>query len=415
MSTSPSTECPRCGLAVPLGTATCPVDGTPLVEDLLPGGFAATTLRRPVGPNIGEGLEPTLARRDPLIGQNLGEYFVEELIGVGGMGLVYRGLQPVIGKPVAIKILRPEISDSPSHVERLLAEARAVNAVRHRGIIDIFNFGQLPDGRQYLVMEFLQGKALDEYIFERGVLVPAEAVSLLEEIASALSAAHEAGVVHRDLKPNNIFLVKQGSSQYVKLLDFGLAKQTTPHATTPQTHSGLVVGTPEYMAPEQARGEAIGPKTDLYALGVMAFQMLTGQLPFNAGSPMEFLVQHLEYAPPKVTELMPDVLDELSDLVDQMLLKRPEDRPSSADQVRRELRRISRLLPQDVTYVGPEKSAPTDALRKDSAGGVIVSPSLTARRSLERPAPRPLRDRADTPTAQGAPRPGGTSQTPSAA
>jgi len=386
MNAAPSIECPACGLAVPFGTAICPEDGTPLLVEengrsvrsglrpalpgqavTLPGapaGLRPADMPTPVGtPRPGvEAEPPPLAAapkvktvlRDPLIGVMLGEYKVEERVGLGGMGLVYRGVQPLIRKSVAIKVLRPEICDSASHVERLLAEARAVNAIRHRGIIDIFSFGKTPDGRQYLVMEFLDGVALDTHITNRGVLAPTEAVSILEEVCAALAAAHGAGIIHRDLKPNNIFLVKQGYGQpYVKILDFGLAKQgLPPGGTSPQTHFGLVVGTPEYMAPEQARGENVGPKTDLYALGVVAFQMLTGHLPFDANSPMEFVVKHLEHEPPLVVDEQPDVPRELSDLVSQLLSKSPEDRPGSAEEVRRALRRIARALPQEVTNVG---------------------------------------------------------------
>src|SRR4051812_37182726 len=378
MNAAPSIECPACGLAVPFGTAICPEDGTPLVLEENGKGARGLSGQRPTlqGPAMIPGTEPTVIRsepprpqtpvgaaepqkvktvlRDPLIGAMLGEYKVEERVGLGGMGLVYRGVQPVIRKSVAIKVLRPEICDSASHVERLLAEARAVNAIRHRGIIDIFSFGKTPDGRQYLVMEFLDGVALDTHISNRGVLAPTEAVSILEEVCAALAAAHGAGIIHRDLKPNNIFLVKQGYGQpYVKILDFGLAKQgLPPGGTSPQTHFGLVVGTPEYMAPEQARGENVGPKTDLYALGVVAFQMLTGHLPFDANSPMEFVVKHLEHEPPLVVDEQPDVPRELSDLVSQLLSKSPEDRPGSAEEVRRALRRLARTLPQEVTNVG---------------------------------------------------------------
>ena len=388
MNAAPSIECPACGLAVPFGTAICPEDGTPLVIEengksaarglsgqrptlqgpLMPNGGAppaavrsepprAPTPMKADGATPGGAVKTVL--RDPLIGVMLGEYRVEERVGLGGMGLVYRGVQPLIRKSVAIKVLRPEICDSQSHVERLLAEARAVNAIRHRGIIDIFSFGKTPDGRQYLVMEFLDGVALDTHISNRGVLAPTEAVGILEEVCAALAAAHGAGIIHRDLKPNNIFLVKQGYGQpYVKILDFGLAKQgLPPGGTSPQTHFGLVVGTPEYMAPEQARGENVGPKTDLYALGVVAFQMLTGHLPFDANSPMEFVVKHLEHEPPLVVDEQPDVPRELSDLVSQLLLKSPEDRPGSAEEVRRALRRLARALPQEVTNVGIPRTA----------------------------------------------------------
>ena len=405
MNAAPSIECPACGLAVPFGTAICPEDGTPLVIEengkIAPRGLSGQRPTLPQ-PMVAVGAEPTALRaeptprpptpvkvggtpqgavktvlRDPLIGVMLGEYRVEERVGLGGMGLVYRGVQPLIRKSVAIKVLRPEICDSQSHVERLLAEARAVNAIRHRGIIDIFSFGKTPDGRQYLVMEFLDGVALDTHISNRGVLAPTEAVGILEEVCAALAAAHGAGIIHRDLKPNNIFLVKQGYGQpYVKILDFGLAKQgLPPGGTSPQTHFGLVVGTPEYMAPEQARGENVGPKTDLYALGVVAFQMLTGHLPFDANSPMEFVVKHLEHEPPLVVDEQPDVPRELSDLVSQLLSKSPDDRPGSAEEVRRALRRLARTLPQEVTNVGIPRTALAVLGTPDPVPGSPVPPN----------------------------------------
>src|SRR3954468_20094555 len=154
---------------------------------------------------------------DPLIGQQVGEYRIEQRIGIGGMGIVYRGLQPLIDKKVAIKILRPEIADDPDQMKRLLDKARAVTAIHHRGIIDIYGFGQLFDGRQYMVMEHLVGAPLDELIASGRRLSLSETFALLDEVLSALTAAHAAGVIHRDLKPSNIFVARQGDgAQYVK-------------------------------------------------------------------------------------------------------------------------------------------------------------------------------------------------------
>jgi len=307
------------------------------------------------------------AEQDLMLGQRLGEYVVRERIGVGGMGIVYRGEQPVIGKPVAIKILRPDVVDKPIHMERLLAEARAVNAIRHRGIIDIFSFGQTPDGRQYFVMEYLDGQALDQYIHDRGVLTPHEALSISSEILGALAAAHEAGVIHRDLKPNNIFLVNQpGGGTYVKVLDFGLAKLGGAlGGTTPQTQGGLIMGTPEYMAPEQIRGAAVSAKTDLYSFGIMAFQMVTGQLPFTAGSMAEYLVRHLEYAPPSPLALQPDLPPELAEWVLSLLAKDPDARPAMSE-VRQRLRQLQRALPAEASGLRPKALAPPPPSRLPS-------------------------------------------------
>ncbi|AKJ06708.1 serine/threonine protein kinase [Archangium gephyra] len=282
---------------------------------------------------------------DPLIGAQLGEYVVRERIGEGGMGIVYRGEQPLIGKQVAVKVLRAEVGEKSLHVERLLAEARAVNAIRHRGIIDIFSFGQTPDGRQYFVMEYLQGSALDAHLAQHGLLPLSEVLRISEELLDALAAAHEAGVIHRDLKPNNLFLVRQpGGGSYVKVLDFGLAKQTSSsHGHTPQTQQGIVMGTPEYMAPEQACALPVTPKTDLYSFGVMLFQMLTGQLPFAARSSMEMLVQHVSQPAASPLGLRPELPPELAALVLKLLAKAPEERPSMVE-VRAELQRLARLL-----------------------------------------------------------------------
>ncbi len=297
----------------------------------------------PASPMWGE--EPPT--RDPLIGMKLGEYELRSRIGVGGMGFVYDGIQPLIGKRVAVKVLRPELAQAPEQVARLLAEARAVNAIRHRGIIDIFGFGQVPDGRQYIVMEFLDGQPLDGYLAEKIRLPPTEALSILDEVLAALGAAHGAGVVHRDLKPSNIFLVREpGGTRYVKLLDFGLAKQgqSGAAARTAQTRTDMVVGTPEYMAPEQARGQAVGPMTDLYAMGVVTFEMVTGRLPFIGTSPVDLLMKHVDARPPRPSEFVPELPPALDAFILQMLTKDPEARPSSADALRQQLHRLRRTM-----------------------------------------------------------------------
>jgi eukaryotic-like serine/threonine-protein kinase len=297
----------------------------------------------PAAPMWGE--EPPT--RDQLIGMKLGEYELRSRIGVGGMGFVYDGIQPLIGKRVAVKVLRPELAQAPEQVARLLAEARAVNAIRHRGIIDIFGFGQVPDGRQYIVMEFLDGQPLDAYLAEKIKLPPTEALSILDEVLAALGAAHGAGVVHRDLKPSNIFLVREpGGTRYVKLLDFGLAKQGQSGASTrtAQTRTDMVVGTPEYMAPEQARGQAVGPMTDLYAMGVVTFEMVTGRLPFIGTSPVDLLMKHVDARPPRPSEFVPELPPALDAFILQMLTKDPEARPSSADALRQQLHRLRRTM-----------------------------------------------------------------------
>jgi serine/threonine-protein kinase len=205
---------------------------------------------------------------DPLIGQMLGEYQVEQALSRGGMGVVYRGVQPMIGKKVAIKVLLPDVADDPETMHRLLREARVVNAIRHPNIIDIFSFGTLPDGRHYFVMELLDGLPLDEVLRKKRRLSAVEVITVLDQSMAALGAAHAAGVVHRDLKPANIFVTTlPNQSWHITVLDFGLAKRL---GASTSTSPNIVMGTPGYMAPEQIRGQSVTPATDLYAMGVVA-------------------------------------------------------------------------------------------------------------------------------------------------
>ncbi len=279
---------------------------------------------------------------DPLIGAHLGEYWVQSRIGAGGMGIVYKAVQPVIGRPVAIKVLKPELASDPEQVQRLLSEARAVNAIRHRGIIDVVGFGRFRN-QQYMVMEYLEGRGLEVLIAERAPLPVPRALDIFDEVLAALEAAHIAGFIHRDLKPSNIFLAEQaGGGQFVKLLDFGLAKQGTPRTLTAQTRINTMVGTPDYMAPEQARGQPIGPTADLYAAGVVLFEMLTGQLPFEAASAMEMVMRHIEHPPPLPSSRNPAVPPVLDALVMTLLQKDPNLRPRSAEDARAQLEDLRR-------------------------------------------------------------------------
>ncbi|WP_164008840.1 serine/threonine-protein kinase [Pyxidicoccus trucidator] len=353
--------CETCGLSVPPDTAVCPRDGTVVLTSFH---VRPPTPEPKVVVHAADARLMDTGTRDPLVGLKLGEYELRTRVGVGGMGLVYEGIQPLIGKRVAVKVLRPELAHSTEQVERLLAEARAVNAIRHRGIIDIFGFGQVPDGRQYIVMEFLDGQALDAVLTEKNRLPVQEALSLLDEVLAALAAAHGAGVVHRDLKPSNIFLVRQpDGSRYVKVLDFGLAKRAqTPTGRSAQTRTDMVVGTPEYMAPEQARGQEVGPMTDLYALGVVTFEMVTGRLPFVGTSPVDLLMKHVEARPPRPSEFVPDLPPALDAFILQMLTKDPEARPNSADALRQQLNKLRRTL-RSSTRSNPSALAPVEKPR----------------------------------------------------
>ncbi|NMO22682.1 protein kinase [Pyxidicoccus fallax] len=275
---------------------------------------------------------------DPLLSMQVGEFVIQERIGAGGMGVVYRASHPLIGKQVAIKVLRPELV-SEQQVERLLIEARAVNAIQHPGIIDIFGFGKLPDGRPYITMELLQGATLGDLIRQQKRLDVGTTVWILDQMLAALGAAHRAGVVHRDLKPGNVFLagVAEGTHS-IKLVDFGIAKILESH-DGPTTVDGAILGTPEYMSPEQIRGKPAGPAADLYAVGIIAFQMLTGARPFN-GEPLQILFAHVEQPPPRPSSRALEIPPELDTLILHLLAKDPARRPESAEAVRHALKRI---------------------------------------------------------------------------
>ncbi|MBZ4333130.1 serine/threonine-protein kinase [Corallococcus sp. AS-1-12] len=275
---------------------------------------------------------------DPLLGTQLGEFVIQERIGAGGMGVVYRAVHPLIGKQVAIKVMRIEMV-SQQQVQRLLVEARAVNAVRHPGIIDIFGFGTLPDERPYVIMELLQGRSLSDFVRSKRPMDLESVVWVMDQMLSALGAAHRAGVVHRDLKPPNVFIVETPSTPAaVKLVDFGIAKLMESR-DKPLTADDMVIGTPEFMAPEQIRGDTVGPATDLYAAGVLMFQLLTGVRPFQ-GESVQVMFAHLEQSPPLPSSRLPGLPHDVDALVLQLLAKSPASRPPSAEAVREQLKRI---------------------------------------------------------------------------
>ncbi|NVJ28479.1 MULTISPECIES: serine/threonine-protein kinase [Myxococcus] len=401
-------NCETCGFPVPADTGVCPRDGTVALASFhVPPPVPVSPVADEPKVVVQSTLEAlTDVPKDPLIGLKLGEYELRARIGVGGMGLVYEGIQPLIGKRVAVKVLRPELAHSNEQVERLLAEARAVNAIRHRGIIDIFGFGQVPDGRQYIVMEYLDGQPLDAVLSEKNRLPVLEALPILDEVLAALASAHGAGVVHRDLKPSNIFLVRQpDGSRYVKVLDFGLAKRGQgPTGRTAQTRTDMVVGTPEYMAPEQARGQEVGPMTDLYALGVVTFEMVTGRLPFVGSSPVDLLMKHVEARPPRPSEFVSDLPPALDAFILQMLTKDPETRPNSADALRQQLHKLRRSLRStrsNPSALAPthEKPPPADDSASRRPTTPVAVPPLEQQAS---PTPSPIRKYVPVAVALGA-------------
>src|SRR6185437_13245921 len=306
-------------------------------------------------------------------GTMVGGYRIERPLGQGGVGAVYAGEEPTIKKRVAIKVLRRALADDEGMAARFEREARAVNEVRHPGIIDVFAIGRLDDGRPYLVMSLLEGASLRAEIEERGRLPPAEAWRVARETADALAAAHAAGVVHRDLKPDNVFLERGGPPPgaaangsgvevrppRVRVLDFGIAKlDLVDPGVDPMklTATGVPLGTPAYMAPEQWWGAGITARTDQYALGAMLFEMLSGRPPFAGQAYAELVQSHVHEPPPALASLGVAVPEAVEALVARLLAKAPEDRFPSMRAVIEEGDRAFASVPVPVPVPDPRKS-----------------------------------------------------------
>ena len=269
---------------------------------------------------------------DSVIGHHVGNYVITRKLGEGGMGAVYLARHPEIERKVAVKVLAPHLSHHPRIAERFHSEARALSRLEHANIIEVYDYGRLEDKRLFYVMEFLKGRELGRVMVQRGRMTPMEVLPYLEQICAGLQSAHDAGIVHRDLKPENIFVLDRQPLS-LKLLDFGIAKLLDPgDAKGSITHTGVVMGTPLYISPEQASGEVhrIGPGTDLYSLGVILYWMLSGQPPFAEKTPALLMAQHITMPPPPLVEAEPSVPPAVAAIVEQCLEKDPEARPASA-------------------------------------------------------------------------------------
>ena len=262
---------------------------------------------------------------DPLIGQIIAERFaVTGPIGAGGMGTVYRAIQQAVDRPVALKILTQELSSSPQAVKRFLHEARIISRLKHVNTVTLYDFGATGDGRLYIAMELIEGWQLRSLI-ERGPLGVDRTLAITRQIAASLAEAHALGVVHRDLKPENIMI--QGADE-VRVVDFGIAKLHTGHGTL--TQPGTMVGTPAYMSPEHALSGQIDARADLYALGIIMYEMLTGGPLFEAETPLALLYKQVHDAPPNPQAAQPEVPWALDALVMRLLSKEPDGRPADA-------------------------------------------------------------------------------------
>jgi serine/threonine protein kinase len=310
---------------------------------------------------------------DPFIGRTLpGGYVMLELVGVGGMGRVYRAEQTNLGRTVAVKIIHPHLVGEENAAARFITEARAASRLNHPNSVGIIDFGKTPDGQLYLVMEFLRGRDLARVLNEDGALPLKRIVDVLRQMLAALAEAHSENIIHRDLKPENVILepVRSGAD-FVKVVDFGLAKM---RAETPQpgiTSPGIVCGTPEYMSPEQARGDPLDARSDLYAVGVILYQMLTGRLPFQAESPTQVVLAHLTQAPMDPREAAPDrqIPGPFAELTLRALAKEPADRFQDADEFSEELSTtlgLSQERPSLLTGLAATQCATCGALNPSS-------------------------------------------------
>lgn len=310
--------CPQCGTRFEGSIQFCPNDGSPTYE--------AQSEQEP--------------QRDPLLGLVIdGRYRIETQIGEGGMGVVYLAVHTVLQKRLALKVLRGDGSRDAEVVQRFMQEAQAATSIGHQNIIDITDFGRLPDGAVYFVMEYLDGTSLSDLINTGGSVPTQQAVHIIQQIASSLEAAHQRGIVHRDLKPDNIFVIRQGGDpNFVKVLDFGVAK--VGGAASKLTKTGMVFGTPHYMSPEQAAGQSVDQRTDIYALGVIMYEMFTGKVPFDADTFMGILSKHMFEVPARPT-LNGAPLGALENVILKALEKNPDHRYLSMTELLADLATIA--------------------------------------------------------------------------
>jgi len=349
--------CPRCRTSWPEAGApqVCPTDGAGLVR----------------------AKELAAAERDPMVGRVLeGRYTILSRLGSGSMGTVYRAKQHAMGREVAIKILRGDRAADETAKARFLREARANSLLASPNTVTVFDFGQSESGEFYLAMELLEGESLGQRLTRIGRLSAAAAADTARQALRSLAEAHAKGIIHRDLKPDNLFFAKVrtggaggGHEEIVKVLDFGIAKlvsETDEAIGVVETQAGTVFGTPRYMSPEQAQGKSLDARTDLYSLGVILFQMLTGRPPFTDNDAVVVMARHIKSMPKRPNEAVPDaqVPRELEDVVMRALAKSANDRPANADMFGNEI--LAALETQRASSSGVRSALPSAPARGES-------------------------------------------------
>jgi serine/threonine protein kinase len=382
-------NCPSCQASYPTTYSVCPRDGTALVE-------------------VGAWEEGAVVR---------GKYRILGKIGQGGMGTVYKAVHVAFEELRALKVINPSMIEDELFLKRFKHEAIITRRLQHPNAVRVDDIDEAEDGRPFIVMEYIEGRSLKALIQEQGAIPVPRVCSIIKQVSAALSASHALGMVHRDIKPENIVLIDSPQGEQVKVLDFGIAKVKEARAKeiagSTLTGTGVVIGTPQYMSPEQAmgrRGDDIDGRSDLYSLGVVMYQMLTGELPFKADTTMSVLLAHLQTPPMPIQQMHPElnVPPALVAVVMKTLEKTPERRQSSADELIAEIERAetqpirldqTRVVSSPLVYSPLDAAqalahslgqAPPKAKARPSAGRpAAIPPSLPPEPEIEPPAPKP--------------------------